>query len=424
MNPKFDRLTPPQGDVISWRNDVLHVPDRPIIPFIEGDGIGPEIWQATRLVLDAAIHAAYGTRRKVAWFQVHAGEAAAALYGDGQVLPEDTFAALRAYRVGIKGPLATPVGGGIRSCNVALRQRLDLYANVRPVQFIPGLPSPLKDPGRIDLVIFRENTEDVYAGIEWEAESDIARELIGLINTKWMPNRAPLSDAAAIGIKPITRAASERLVRRALQFARDHGRRSVTLVHKGNIMKFTEGGFLTWGRQLAQREFGDIVVTPAKVEAEFGGKIPPGKVLVKDRIADAMFQDLILHPDQHDVLATTNLNGDYLSDAAAALIGGLGFAAGMNLGDELALFEAVHGTAPDIACRNVANPSSLILTGRELLRYLGWNEAADLVWSAIKAVIGRGWVTADVACWLPNVAPLSCTEFRDSLLEQIAAPDA
>ncbi|MDP8225797.1 MAG: NADP-dependent isocitrate dehydrogenase [Candidatus Lernaella stagnicola] len=420
--PEFDKLTPPTGHIVQVGQDGdVVTPDDPVVPYIEGDGIGPEIWEATREVLDAAVEAAYGGKRRVAWFEIFAGHAAIEKYGEGHVLPEDTFAAIRHFKVAIKGPLTTPVGGGIRSCNVALRQRLDLYANVRPVQFIPGLPSPLKNPERVDLVIFRENTEDVYAGIEWADGTPEAREIIELINTKWMPG-CGLSDAAAIGIKPITQRASERLVRAAIQFALDHGRKSVTLVHKGNIMKFTEGGFLTWGKELAEREFGDRVITLEECEAAHFGQVPAGKVLVKERIADAMFQDLILHPEEHDVVATTNLNGDYLSDAAAALIGGLGFAAGANLGDGLALFEAVHGTAPDIACQDVANPSSLILTGRELLRYLGWDEAAALVWEAIRSVVGKGYVTADVACWLPNVVPLSTQEFKNALLAEIRNP--
>jgi isocitrate dehydrogenase len=418
MATTFDKLTPPAGETIQRVDGELQIPDRPIIPFIKGDGIGPEIWDASRAVLDQAVDTTYGGKRQIAWLEIFAGQAALDIYGPNQVLPEDTLKAIREYKVAIKGPLATPVGGGIRSCNVAIRQQLDLYANVRPVKFIPGLPSPLKDPGKVDLVIFRENTEDVYAGIEWAANSPEAREIIDLINTKWMPGRG-LSEAAAIGIKPITKHASERLVRRAIAFALDHGYPSVTLVHKGNIMKFTEGGFVTWGKELAKREFGDVTLTVKEVNENHFGQTPKGKVLIKERIADAMFQDLILHPDEHDVLATTNLNGDYLSDAAAALIGGLGFAAGANLGDGLAVFEAVHGTAPDIACQDVANPSSLVLTGCELLNYLGWHEAAERVWNAVATVIGKGFVTADVACWLPNVVPLSTGEFRDALLDEL-----
>jgi isocitrate dehydrogenase len=288
------------------------------------------------------------------------------------------------------------------------------------VRYLPGLPSPLKSPERIDLTIFRENTEDVYCGVEWPADSPEAKEVIDLVNTRLMPKKRPLAAAAAIGIKPITRRASERLVRAAIRYAVRDRRPSVTLVHKGNIMKFTEGGFLKWGYELAKAEFGDAVVTERELK-DCGKTLPPaGKILLKDRIADNMFQELILKPDEHSVIATTNLNGDYLSDAAAALIGGLGFAAGANFSDELAVFEAVHGAAPDIACQDVANPSAMMLTQRELLAHLGWHEAADRLFGAVKAVVSRGWVTADVACYLPNVTPLSCSEFAAAVCEEIA----
>jgi isocitrate dehydrogenase len=415
MTPRFEKLTPPAGEAIAYGPAGIRVPDRPVVPFIRGDGIGPEIWEATRAVVEAAVSRTYGDGRALVWFEVYAGAAAAAGYGPTVVLPDDTLVAIRHYKVAIKGPVETPVGGGIRSVNVALRQALDLYANVRPVRYLPGLPSPLKAPEKVDLVIFRENTEDVYAGIEWAAGSPEARSLIEHLNRHYLAGRAPLSPETAIGLKPMTRRACERLVRRAVAFALAAGYPSVTLVHKGNIMKFTEGGFVKWGYELARAEFGDRTLT----RDELIGALPPGKVLVKDRIADAMFQDLILHPEEHAVVATTNLNGDYLSDAAAALVGGLGFAAGANLGDELAVFEAVHGTAPDLACRDVANPSSLILTAYELLRHLGWEEAAERLLRALRIVIGKGWVTADVACWLPNVVPLSCSEFATSLVEEI-----
>ncbi len=418
MPPRFDKVTPPDGEIIAYGPDGLHTPARPIIPFLRGDGIGPEIWTATSQVVDAAVVRAYGGRRRIAWFEIFAGLSAAALYGPDDVMPNDAYEAIRWCKVAIKGPLATPVSGGIRSCNVAFRQTLDLYANVRPVRYLPGLPSPLKQPEKVDLVIFRENTEDVYAGVEWAANSPEAQELIALINRKWRAN-APLAADCAIGVKPMTRRACQRLVRRAIAFALHQRRPSVTLVHKGNIMKFTEGGFVKWGYELAREEFADAVMTKKEVDEKHFGKTPPGRVVIKDRIADAMFQDLILHPDEHSVIAATNLNGDYLSDAAAALVGGLGFAAGANLGDGLALFEAVHGAAPDIACQNVANPSSLMLTAIEMLRHIGWSEAADLIFNALKTVVGRNWVTADVACFLPNTVPLSCTEFTAAVNEEI-----
>ncbi|NLH50839.1 MAG: NADP-dependent isocitrate dehydrogenase [Myxococcales bacterium] len=420
MTPRFAKLTPPAGEAIAYGPAGIRVPTRPIVPFIRGDGIGPEIWEATRAAVEAAVAQAYGDGRALVWFEVYAGAAAAAVYGPNVVLPDDSLAAIRHYKAAIKGPVETPVGGGIRSVNVALRQALDLYANVRPVRYLPGLPSPLKAPEKVDLVIFRENTEDVYAGIEWAAGSPEAQALIAHLNQHYLAGREPLSPEAAIGLKPMTRRACERLVRRAVAFALAAGYPSVTLVHKGNIMKFTEGGFVEWGYELARAEFGERTLT----RAELTGALPSGKVLIKDRIADAMFQDLILHPEEHAVVATTNLNGDYLSDAAAALVGGLGFAAGANLGDELAVFEAVHGTAPDLACRDVANPSSLILTAYELLRHLGWTEAAELLLGALRTVIGKGWVTADVACWLPNVVPLSCSEFAASVVEEIRAAGA
>jgi len=416
----FDKLTPPAGEAITLEGDALRVPDHPIVPFLRGDGVGPEIWSATQQVLDAAVAKAYGGKKKIVWFEIFAGDGALAVYGEGQHLPADTLKAIRAYRLAIKGPLATPVGGGLRSLNVALRQQLDLYACVRPVRFIPGTPAPLREPQKVDVVIFRENTEDVYAGIEWPAGSLAARDLVEFVRANEMiaPD-APLSPDAAIGLKPITEHGSKRLIRRALRFALAQGRPSVTLVHKGNIMKFTEGGFNNWGYELAREEFGEFVLTEKEAEERFHGQTPPGKVVLKSRIADAMFMELILKPEEHSVVATTNLNGDYLSDAAAALVSGLGFAAGANLGDGLGVFEAVHGTAPDIACTDTVNPCSLILTGREMLAYMCWTAAADLVQRAVNNVVGRGLVTADIACYLPNVVPLRCSEFADEVVEEV-----
>ena len=367
---------------------------------------------------DAAVNCAYDRRRSIAWFEIFAGESAVARYGAGETLPADTLAAIRRYKVAIKGPLTTPVGGGARSLNVALRQELDLYANVRPVRYLPGLPSPLKAPEKVDLVIFRENTEDVYMGVEWPAGSPEARQVIELINTRLNPKR-PLDLESAIGIKPMTQRACERLVRAAIEYARQNGYPSVTLVHKGNIMKFTEGGFMRWGYDVARAEFGELTITEKEVHERHGGRAPQGRIIIKDRIADAMFQELILRPDEHAVIATTNLNGDYLSDAAAALVGGLGFAAGANIGDGHAIFEAVHGTAPDIAGRDAANPSSLILTAREMLRFLGWREAADLALAALQRAIDHGCATADVACFLPEIEALSCSEFANSVVKEI-----
>jgi len=409
------KIIKPDGDQIIFDANGIKVPERPIIPYIRGDGIGPEIWEATRQVLDVAVQRAYGTRRSIAWLEVYAGIGAVARYGENVLLPDDTLDAIRRYKVAIKGPLATPVGGGTRSTNVALRQKLDLYANVRPVNYLPGLPSPLKTPEKVNVVIFRENLEDVYAGYEWPAESAEARQIIDLINNRFSPERDPLSEKAAIGIKPVTRRGCERLVRAAINYARMKKRASVTLVHKGNIMKFTEGAFRQWGYALAREEFGQLTITEQEVAEQFNGRAPQGKIVIQDRIADAMFQELILRPEQHAVIATTNLNGDYLSDAAASLVGGLGFAAGANFGDELALFEAVHGTVPHLAGQNIANPSSLILSGTEMLQHLGWGEAADLICDALPKLIARNQVTADVARWLPGVVPLSCSAFADKL---------
>jgi isocitrate dehydrogenase len=418
VDAPFRRLTPPAGDTIAFGPTGIVTPDHPIIPFIRGDGIGPEIWSAARAVADAAVNCAYDRRRSIAWFEIFAGESAVARYGAGETLPADTLAAIRRYKVAIKGPLTTPVGGGARSLNVALRQELDLYANVRPVRYLPGLPSPLKAPEKVDLVIFRENTEDVYMGVEWPAGSPEARQVIELINTRLNPKR-PLDLESAIGIKPMTQRACERLVRAAIEYARQNGYPSVTLVHKGNIMKFTEGGFMRWGYDVARAEFGELTITEKEVHERHGGRAPQGRIIIKDRIADAMFQELILRPDEHAVIATTNLNGDYLSDAAAALVGGLGFAAGANIGDGHAIFEAVHGTAPDIAGRDAANPSSLILTAREMLRFLGWREAADLALAALQRAIDHGCATADVACFLPEIEALSCSEFANSVVKEI-----
>jgi len=400
---------PDWGELIGFRDGALVVPDHPLVGFIEGDGIGPEVWRAAREVTDAAVAMAYGGRRAIAWSDLPAGETAHARYGE--YLPPSTVEALRQCRVGIKGPLTTPVGGGFRSVNVTLRQTLDLYACVRPVRWFPGLPSPLRDPERVDMVIFRENTEDVYAGIEWPMGSPEARKLIAHLAAEFGVKVRPDS---GIGIKPISRTGSERIIRRALRFALENGRRSVTMMHKGNIQKYTEGAFRQWGYELAEREFPGLFAREAAADAAAAvsagaeavpadapdagaGPSAPRPIVLKDRIADNMFQQILLRPGEYDVIVAPNLNGDYISDAVAALAGGLGVAAGVNLSDEVAVFEATHGSAVKYAGRDIANPTSLILSAALLLDHLGWREAAHLVRAGVEATIGRGIVTADLA---------------------------
>jgi isocitrate dehydrogenase len=395
----------------------LQVPPCPIIPFIEGDGIGPDVWRATRVVLDAAVHKIYGGARSIAWMEVYAGAKAAGVTGER--LPAETARALSEFRVGIKGPLATEVGAGARSLNVALRQTLDLYACVRPVRYIPGVPAPVKEPGLLDVVIFRENTEDVYAGIEWPAGSVEADRLRDVLRDQF--GVAGIRERSGIGIKPMSEYGSKRLVRAAIRYAASHGRPSVTLVHKGNIMKCTEGAFRSWGYEVAREEFGDLTVTDAGTEADARGGAGrvPGKVIIKDRIADAMFQELLLHPEQHSVIATTNLNGDYLSDAAAAQVGGLGIAPGANIGDRVALFEATHGTAPGLAGQDRANPCSLILSGVMMLEHLGWGEAAGLVREALERVIAAGVVTEDLITQTCSGRAVSTSAFGEAVIAAI-----
>ena len=375
MSRSFGKLSPPEdGQEIKWQNGALEIPSRPIIPFIEGDGIGPDIWNATQRVIDAAVDKAYGGERSIAWFEVYAGEKAKEKFDDW--LPQETFDIIRYYRCAIKGPLTTPIGGGFRSLNVTLRQVLDLYACVRPVRYIKGVPSPVRDARKVDMVIFRENTEDVYSGIEWEEGSSGASKLIQFLQAE-LGKR--VREDSGIGIKPVSVTGSKRLVRKALEYAVAQGRTDVTLVHKGNIMKFTEGAFKEWGYQLAKDEFGEQTISESELWDEHDGELPEGRILIKDRIADAMFQQVLLRPAEYQVIATTNLNGDYLSDALAAQVGGLGMAPGSNEGDGLALFEATHGTAPKYAGLDKVNPSSLILSGVMMLRWLDWQEAADAV---------------------------------------------
>jgi isocitrate dehydrogenase len=389
----YRHIQVPAGERITGGDGGLVVPDSPIVGWIEGDGIGPEVMGASRRVWDAAIAEAYDGARRIAWMELFAGEKAAQLY-EGDVLPEETIAALREFVVAIKGPLTTPVGGGFRSLNVRLRQELDLYACIRPVRWYEGTPSPCRRPEGINLVIFRENTEDVYAGIEYESGSPEAVRIETFLSNVL---GADLRPGSGLGIKPMSEFASKRLVRKAIRYALARGLRNVTLVHKGNIQKYTEGAFRNWGYELAREEFGDVTITEDELNDRFGGSRPPGKLMIQDRIADAMFQHLLLRPQEFDVLATTNLHGDYLSDAAAALVGGLGVAPGANVGDRAALFEATHGAAPDIAGRNVANPASMLLSGVMLLDHIGWSEAARSIERAYLRTIGQGIVTVDLA---------------------------
>jgi isocitrate dehydrogenase len=392
----------------------LAVPDRPIIPFIEGDGTGPDIWRAAVRVLDAAVQAAYGGRRAIAWLEVYAGEKAMARLGS--YLPGETVEQIRAHRVAIKGPLTTPVGGGFRSLNVTLRQELDLYACVRPVRHFRGVPSPVKRPEDFDVVIFRENVEDIYAGIEWAWDSAQAAEVRGFLQERFGVGLRP---DAGIGIKPISRFGSQRLVRMAIQYALAHGRPSVTLVHKGNIMKYTEGAFRDWGYEVARTEFRDRVVTWDEVQRTHGGVVPAGKLLIQDSIADIMFQHLLLRPREHSVLATPNLNGDYLSDAAAAVVGGIGMAPGANIGDGYAVFEATHGTAPKYAGQDKVNPGSVILSGVMMLEYIGWNEAAQAAVQALEETIAAGSVTYDLARGVPGAREVSTSAFGDAIVARL-----
>ena len=416
MPRTFNDLTPPaDGQEIAWHaeQDRLEVPDRPIIPFIEGDGTGPDIWRATRHVLDGAVEKVYGGSRSIAWFEVLAGEKA---YNQtGEWLPNDTLEAIRHYRVAIKGPLTTPVGGGIRSLNVTLRQVLDLYACVRPVRYFKGVPSPVREPEKVDMVIFRENTEDVYAGIEWPAGSDAAKKVIEFLAGLGKEIRPD----SGIGIKPISRFGSRRLMRKALRYAVAAQRESVTLVHKGNIMKFTEGAFKDWGYEEARENFGDVTVSEADLWDQHGGKVPAGRIVVKDRIADSMFQQVLLRPDEYDVLATTNLNGDYMSDALAAQVGGLGMAPGSNEGDGYACFEATHGTAPKYANQDKVNPGSLILSGCMMLRWLGWSEAAAAIEASLGRTIEQKRVTYDLERLMDGATLLKTSELAHAIVDNL-----
>jgi isocitrate dehydrogenase len=408
-----DIPVPAEGQKIQVRGGRLEVPDKPIVPFIEGDGTGPDIWTASRRVFDAAVSKAYGGRRSVAWYEILAGEKA--FTKSGEWLPRDTMDAIREFVVAIKGPLTTPVGGGIRSLNVTLRQELNLYACVRPVRYFEGVPSPVKEPSKLDIVIFRENTEDVYAGIEFQEGSDRAGRVRDFLNELGYSIR----EDSGIGIKPISITGTKNLVRRAITYAINKGRRSVTLVHKGNIMKFTEGAFREWGYQLAAEEFRDKVVSEKEVAEKYDGRVPEGKILINDRIADAMFQQLLLRPDEYDVIATPNLNGDYISDAAAAQVGGLGMAPGANIGDNAAIFEATHGTAPKYAGQDVINPGSVILSGVMMFDYLGWDEAGQLITRGLTETIRQKKVTYDLHRQMEGATKLKTSEFASAIIENM-----
>jgi len=416
--PTYQKLTAPRTGrkIARDASGRLVVPDEPIIPFIEGDGTGPDIWAASVRVFDAAVEKAYGGKRRIVWHEIYAGEKANQVYGEGTWLPDDTTAAIREYGVAIKGPLTTPVGGGIRSINVGLRQILDLYACVRPVRWYEGVPSPVKEPGKLDVVIFRENTEDVYAGIEFAQGTPEAKKLIDFLGRELKKAIRPDS---GIGIKPISITATERLMRMALRYAIENRRKSITLVHKGNIMKFTEGAFRDWAYALAKREFRDQIVTEDELWDQHKGEMPKGKILVKDRIADAMFQQVLLRPEEYDLCVTPNLNGDYLSDACAAQVGGLGIAPGANIGDQAAVFEATHGTAPKYAGQDKVNPGSVILSGVMMLRYMGWGEAADLIERGIEQAIRQKRVTYDFERQMQGATRVSCSGFGDVIVENM-----
>ena len=414
----YEKLTTPTGGepITVSRSGKLQVPDRPIIPMIDGDGIGPDISRATRRVIDAAVEKYFGGQKKIIWFPVYAGEAAIAKYNDS--LPQDTLTAIKNHIVALKGPLTTPVGKGFRSLNVALRQELDLYACVRPVRYFRGVGSPVKKPQLMDMVIYRENTEDVYAGIEWEKGTPEAKKLIDFLKTE-MGVGKKLRDDAGVGIKPISVTGTKRLVRHAIRYAIKHKRKSVTIVHKGNIMKFTEGAFRQWGYELAKEEFGDVTVTEDEVTRNHGGTPPKGKIVINDRIADSMFQQILLRPDEYDILATPNLNGDYLSDACAATVGGLGMAPGGNMGDYFAVFEATHGTAPKYANQDKVNPGSLLLSGVMMLDYLGWAKASKGIVKGIQGAIKAKRVTYDLARQMKGATEVKTSEFAEEIVRHL-----
>ena len=414
----YDKIKVPAGEKITLKSEgVLDVPDQPVITYIEGDGIGPDITKASMHIWNSAVEKAYGGKRKIAWMEVFAGEKANRIYGEGTWLPDETVEAIRDCRVSIKGPLTTPVGKGIRSLNVALRQTLDLYVCLRPVRHFAGVPSPVKNPELTDMVVFRENTEDIYAGIEWQSGTPEAKKVIDFLQNEMGVKKIRFPETSAIGVKPVSREGSERLIRAAIRYALDNNRKSVTLVHKGNIMKFTEGGFKDWGYELAKREFADKVA----VASECDWKAPEGKILIKDCICDAFLQQILTRSAEYDVIATMNLNGDYVSDALAACVGGIGIAPGANINymTGMAVFEATHGTAPKYAGMDKVNPSSLALSGEMLLRHIGWNEAADLVIRGIEKAISAKQVTYDFARLMEGATELSCSGFAEAVVNNM-----
>ncbi len=409
-------VIPQQGSAITVNDKgVLSVPDQPIIPFIEGDGIGVDVTPAMLKVVDAAVHKAYGSERKIAWMEVYAGEKATQKYGADQWLPKETLAALQHYVVSIKGPLTTPIGGGIRSLNVAIRQELDLYTCLRPIRYFKGTPSPVKEPWKTDMVIFRENSEDIYAGIEWAADSAEAKKVIQFLRSEMKVTKIRFPEHCGIGIKPVSKEGSQRLVRAALHYAIDNHKDSVTLVHKGNIMKFTEGAFKDWGYAVAKEEFGAELLDGGPWMRMLHPKTQK-PIIVKDAIADAFLQQILLRPEEYSVIATLNLNGDYISDALAAQVGGIGIAPGANMSDKIAVFEATHGTAPKYAGQDKVNPGSLILSAEMMLRHMGWKEAADHIIQGVEQAIEAKEVTYDFARLLDQVKPLSCSQFAEAVI--------
>lgn len=413
----YDKIViPDSGEKITFTDGKMNVPDNPILLFIEGDGIGYDIMTASKRIWDAAVEKAYGGKKKITWMEIYSGEKAADTY-DGDYMPEETFQALRDYKVGIKGPLTTPVGGGFRSLNVTLRQVLDLYSCIRPVRWFEGVPSPVKNPEDVDVVIFRENTEDIYAGIEFEAGTPERDKLEKFLREEM--GAEGFFEGAGLGIKPISEFGSKRLIRAAIKYAIERKRKSVTLVHKGNIQKFTEGAFQRWGYELAKEEFPEETISWDEVAENHGGQVPEGKILIQDTIADIMFQKMLLRPSEHDVIATTNLNGDYLSDALAAEVGGVGIAPGANIGDEIALFEATHGTAPKYTNLDKVNPGSLLFSGVMMLEHLGWFEAADLITKAYEATIADNIVTYDFARQMDDAKEVKTSEFATAIIERM-----
>ncbi|HPN29638.1 MAG TPA: isocitrate dehydrogenase (NADP(+)) [bacterium] len=412
---QFKKLTVPvSGKKISIENGKLSIPDNPIIPYITGDGIGPDIMKAAKKTVDACVQKVFGGSKKIIWFEIFAGELAQEKYGE--LLPEDTFNAIKEFFIALKGPLTTPVGGGFRSLNVTLRQKLDLYACVRPVKYIKGVPSPVKNPEQMDIIIFRENTEDVYAGIEWKKGSEEAKKIINFINKEF---GISMREDSGIGIKPISEFASKRLMRSAIEHAISQNRKSVTIVHKGNIMKYTEGAFKDWCYQIAAEEYKDKTITETELNDRYGGKQPDGKIVIKDRIADSMLQQILTRTSDYDVIALPNLNGDYLSDAAAAQVGGLGLAPGANIGEFIGLFEATHGTAPKYANKDMINPGSLILSACLMLEYMGWSECSKKIQNAIEKTILQKTVTYDLERLVDGAKKAGTSAFADAIIKNL-----